>query len=408
MDTDIAIIGAGPAGLAAAAELGRLGAGRITVLEREPVPGGIPRHCAHSPFGMREFHRILGGQSYATRLAAAARAAGAQILCHTTATALHDGPTLELTGPDGTTRLTARAVLLATGTREASRVQRGIGGQKPGGVLPTGALQGLVHLNHQVPFRRPVVLGSELVSFSALLTCRQAGIHPVAMVEPGPHILARTPSGLLPRLMGVALHLNTRIAAIHGRDRVTGVTLEGPEGETHLDCDGALLTGAFRSEAALLEAAGDDPGKVIDPRSTGPVIDSFGRTFGHGYFAAGNLLRPVETAGTCWEEGRRAARAIHAFLQGALPDTAQGLPLTIRSDVIRYALPQLLFLDGPGRHEKIQLRVTRPVRGVLQLRQGPIIVASHRINARPERRVTMPLPRSLLSDPLTLTLEETA
>ena len=76
-----------------------------------------------------------------------------------------------MTGPDGPFRLNARAVLLATGTRESSRVQRMIGGQKPGGIIPTGALQGLVHLNHQIPFRRPVVLGTELVSFSALMTC---------------------------------------------------------------------------------------------------------------------------------------------------------------------------------------------------------------------------------------------
>lgn len=404
MDTDIAIIGAGPAGLAAAAELGRLGAGRITVIEREPVPGGIPRHCGHSPFGMREFHRILGGQAYAARLADAARAAGATILCDTTATALHDGPALDLTGPDGPFRLNARAVLLATGTRESSRVQRMIGGQKPGGIIPTGALQGLVHLNHQIPFRRPVVLGTELVSFSALMTCRQAGIRPVAMIEPGPRILARTPSGLLPRLMGVPLHLNTRIAAIHGRDRVTGVTLLGPEGETHLDCDGVLLTGAFRSEAALLTASG----AVIDPRSTGPMIDSFGRTFTPGYFAAGNLLRPVETAGACWQEGRRAAHAIHGWLRDALPDPSHGLPLLLRSDTIRYALPQVVFPDGPGRHEAIQLRVTRPVRGMLQLRQGAVVVASRKIDARPERRITIPLPQTLLSDPLTLTLEETA
>lgn len=404
MTADIAIIGAGPAGLAAAAELGRLGAGRVIVIEREPVPGGIPRHCGHSPFGMREFHRILGGQSYAARLARAATDAGATILCNTTATGLHPGPVLELTGPDGPFRLAARAVLLATGTRESSRVQRMIGGQKPGGVIPTGALQGLVHLNHQIPFRRPVILGTELVSFSALMTCRQAGIRPVAMIEPGPRIVARQPSGLLPRLMGVGLHLNTRLTAIHGRDRVTGVTLTGPKGDAHLDCDGVLLTGAFRSEAALLAAAD----AVIDPRSTGPLIDSFGRTFTPGYFAAGNLLRPVETAGACWDEGRRAAHAIHAWLTGALPDPALGLPLSIRSETIRYALPQMIFADGPGRHDKIQLRVTRPVRGILSLRQGSMTVASRKIDARPERRITLALPPTLLPAPLTLTLEETA
>ena len=36
---------------------------------------------------------------------------------------------------------------------------------------------------HNKPFERPVIIGSELVSFSALLTCRHLGIRPVAMIE---------------------------------------------------------------------------------------------------------------------------------------------------------------------------------------------------------------------------------
>lgn len=402
MQTDIAIIGAGPAGLGAAAELGRLGAGRITVIEREPVPGGIPRHCGHSPFGMREFHRILGGKAYAARLAEAAKASGATIMCNTTVTALADGPQLALTGPDGSFTLAARAVLIATGTRESSRVQRMIGGQKPGGVIPTGALQGLVHLNKQVPFRRPVILGTELVSFSALLTCRQASIRPVAMAEPGPRVIARWPSGLLPRIMGVPLHLNTNIAAIHGRERVTGVTLNGAQGEFDLECDGVLLTGAFRSEAALLAASG----ALIDTGSTGPVVDSFGRISMPGYFAAGNILRPVETAGASWAEGKRAAYAIDAFLRSELPDPSLNQPLQISSDAIRYALPQRIAPHGPGQHKQIQLRVVRQVKGELHLSQNGQTISRRRINAMPERRVTIDLPDQLGTGALVLSLEE--
>ncbi|WBU62028.1 FAD-dependent oxidoreductase [Paracoccus albus] len=404
MQTDIAIIGAGPAGLGAAAELGRIGAGHVTVIEREQVPGGVPRHCGHSPFGMREFHRIMGGKTYAARLTAAAEAGGATIMCNTTVTALADGPELQLTGPEGTFTLSARAVLIATGTREASRVQRMIGGQKPGGVIPTGALQGLVHLNKQVPFRRPVILGTELVSFSALLTCRQAGIKPVAMIEQGPHVIARSPAALLPRVLGVPIHLNTNIAAIHGRERVTGVTLTGAQGGRELECDGVLLTGAFRSEAALLAASGG----VIDTASTGPVVDSFGRISMPGYFAAGNLLRPVETAGASWAEGKRAAHAIHAFLRDELPDRSLNQTLTIASDTIRYALPQHIAPSGPGRHQQILLRVTRPVKGELRLSQNGQIISRRRVNAMPERRITLDLPEQPGTGAFVLSLEEAA
>src|SRR3546814_16232694 len=94
-------------------------------------------------------------------------------------------------------------LLLATGVRETSRAARLIGGARPLGVVTTGALQSLVYLAGRRPFERPVILGTELVSFSALLTCRPAGIRPVAMVEAKPRITARRFTDGLPRLLGI-------------------------------------------------------------------------------------------------------------------------------------------------------------------------------------------------------------
>ncbi|MEE4120733.1 MAG: NAD(P)-binding protein, partial [Paracoccaceae bacterium] len=78
-EVDVAIVGAGPAGLAAAAELCRLRAGRVLVVERDAEAGGVPRLCGHSPYGLREFGRPMLGPGYARALVARAAAAGAQI-----------------------------------------------------------------------------------------------------------------------------------------------------------------------------------------------------------------------------------------------------------------------------------------------------------------------------------------
>jgi len=64
----VAIVGAGPAGLACAIHLRQLGVKEVLLIEREAAAGGIPRHCGHSPFGMREFNRLLSGPAYARRL----------------------------------------------------------------------------------------------------------------------------------------------------------------------------------------------------------------------------------------------------------------------------------------------------------------------------------------------------
>ena len=76
-DADVVIVGGGPAGLAAAIELRRLGVARVVVLEREAVPGGVPRHTGHLGFGLlRDLHRVLSGPRYAARYARTARDAG--------------------------------------------------------------------------------------------------------------------------------------------------------------------------------------------------------------------------------------------------------------------------------------------------------------------------------------------
>ncbi|MGO4852964.1 NAD(P)/FAD-dependent oxidoreductase [Phaeovulum sp. W22_SRMD_FR3] len=384
---DVVIVGGGPAGLAAAIQL-RAQGHSVVVLEREAEAGGIPRHCGHYPFGMREFQRLMRGPAYAARLVAEARAAGVLVATRTTVTALHPGPRLSVTTPEGPSEIGARRVLLATGLRESSRAARGIGGSKPGGVLSTGALQQLVYLpqSHGLPrpYLQPVILGSEMVAFSALLTCRHAGIRPRAMIEPGSRVTARWPAPLLPRALGVPLHLETALVAIHGRHQVEGVTLRHRGTERTLPCDGVIISGKFRPEASLIRASH----LRFDPASGGPEVDQYGRCSDPGYFAAGNLLHPVETAGWCWAEGRRVAAALAASLSGALPDADVAQHIRA-AGALAYLVPQRRVPMVPGVPVALapQLRAAAEMRGRLVLRQAGAEIAAQAMTARPERRL---------------------
>lgn len=391
---DVLVVGAGPAGLAAATELA--GHCNVLVVDRESAAGGIPRHCGHYPFGMREFHRLMRGPDYARALATRAEAAGVQLALNVNVIALHPGPSVTVTADGGVSTIAARRVLLATGVRESSRAQRLIGGTKPGGILSTGALQGLVYLEGSRPFRRPVILGTELVSFSAIMTCAHIGIRPVAMIEPNVAPTARWPSALYPRLKGIPLHLSTQLLAIEGRDRVEGVVVEGPAGKQHIETDGVIISGRFRPEAALLAN-----GPVArDPASGGPAIDAMGRCSDPTYYAAGNMLRPVETAGWCWAEGRVVGLAILADLKDKAP--AQRQPVTLSGDALSWVVPQ--FLSGYRALDRLQLRVNRPVKGRLSVRVNGHEVASRRIHSRQERRILLPMPYQ--DGPVTILLEE--
>jgi NADPH-dependent 2,4-dienoyl-CoA reductase/sulfur reductase-like enzyme len=388
---EIAIIGAGPAGLAAAEVLARAGR-RVVVLEREAEAGGIPRHCAHSPYGLREFARPMLGPAYARALAARARAAGAEIRTGTSVIALHPGPEIAITSDaTGAARLAPRLVLIATGARETSRAGRLIGGTKPGGVMNTGALQGLLHLNHRRPFARPVIVGSELVAFSALLSCLGAGMRPVAMLEAGPRPTARWPAALLPRLAGVPLLLGTEIVAIEGAGRVSGVVLRRGAEEWRLAADGVILSGRFRPEAALIA-----PGHLaLDPATGGPEIDEFGRCSDPAFFAAGNVLRGIETAGACWAEGRRIAGAMLRALAGELPAGPGGR--VALGPGLAWVVPQRVTGGAGPALPVLQLRAAGAVRGRLALRAAGGEIAGRSLAALPERRLILPLPPATLA-----------
>ena len=395
-DIDVAIIGGGPAGLSAATELKRLGIARVTVLEREPGAGGIPRHCGHPPFGMREFRRLLTGPQYAKKLVGTAVKAGVEIRTSTTVVEARPGGHLLLTSNQGIGHMTARRVIYATGVRELPRSARLISGTRPLGVLNTGALQSMIYLKHKRPFERPVIIGTELVAFSAIMTCRHAGIRPVAMIEEKNQVTARWPSSLFPAITGIPLLLQTHLVEIKGASRVRAAEIRDAGGNHRdIECDGIILTGRFTPETALARCGH----LQVDAATGGPVVDQYGRCSDPGYFAAGNILRPVETAGWSWNEGRQTARWVARDLAGDLPITASTLQIITADPRIKYVMPQTinLPLGAPGCRgmKNLQLRLTGPVKAdLIALNEGKAIWKM-KLNSRPERRILMPVEKLL-------------
>lgn len=380
------IVGSGPAGLAAATELRRLGIRDVVVLEREQHAGGVPRHCGHPGFGWREFRRILSGPEYAKRLVAGA--SGIPVRTGTTVTAIEPGGVVQAITPTGRESLRAARVLLATGTRETPRSARLVSGTRPWGIFNTGGLQQMVYLARLKPCTRAVVVGSELVAFSSLLTLRHAGIRTVAMLEESEAVLAPSPVRLAARaLFGTRVITGARVLAVQGAPRVTGVEIEHSGGRETIACDGVVFSGRFVPEAAILRASH----LQVDPLSGGPVVDQYARTTDSTFFAAGNVLRPVEASWTAWAEGRAAARAIAASLHGNLPEAQHHTRLEARG-AIRWISPQRLAHPAPLPPAlPLNLRVTHPQSGRLRVMAGTTELWSEHRRLLPERRVLLPL-----------------
>jgi NADPH-dependent 2,4-dienoyl-CoA reductase/sulfur reductase-like enzyme len=402
IERDVVILGAGPAGLAAAAELAKLGIGKVTVLDREAEAGGIPRHCGHTGYGIQEFRRLMSGPKYAKAIAEAA--AHAEIKLRTTALRLESGGIVHVTGPSGPETYRGRAVLLALGARETPRSARLVSGTRPWGVMTTGALQQFVYLHGKHPFKRPVVVGTELVSFSTLPTLHHAGIRPRAMIEANHRITAQRPGDWVARLLfRVPVMLHTRLIRILGEDRVEGVEIDRGGGIRRLDCDGVIFTGQFRPETALLA---DGP-ISLDHGSGGPVIDQYWRCSDSAFFAAGNLLRGIETAGQCHREGRAAAQAIAAQLAGKLPPVGNGIPV-LSEGALSYVYPQRIAPEGAPDKLLFLARATKAVKGQLTVKADDAELFSRPVSVLPERRISWAIsPESLKGRQcVTVTLQE--
>ena len=339
VSTDAAIIGAGPAGLTAAAKLAAHHR-RVLVLDREHTAGGIPRHSDHLGYGIRDLRTFISGPAYAARLASAAESAGAQIRTRAMVTAIDADNTLDVTTPDGLLHVDARAIILATGARERPRPARLIPGDRPAGVYTTGHLQNVVHLHHQSVGTRAVVVGAELVSWSAVMTLRHAGVDTALMLTRYRSPEAYGVFNLGGKAMfGVPVAARSRLTRIIGRPRVEAVEIEHLDtGERRIvNCDIVVLTGDWIPDHELARGADID----LDPATLGPLVDTTLRTSRPGVFAAGNVLHPVDTADIAALDGAYVAEEVHRYLNGATATDTSGIRL-LPGPALRWLSPGLL------------------------------------------------------------------
>jgi thioredoxin reductase len=359
IDAGPVVIGGGPCGLAAAIELRRLGAEPVTVIEREREAGGIPRHSAHTGFGLRDLRTVLSGPRYAERYRELAAEAGVELISESMVTGWEGARGLKLTGPRGRRQLEPPAVLLATGCRERPRAARLVPGSRPAGVMTTSTLQQLVHLHGREVGRRAVIVGAEHVSFSAIATLAHGGASVAGLVTdlPKHQSLGAFRAGAAVRYRA-PVWTRTAVTDIRGADRVESVELtELESGRTReVDCDLVIFTADWIPDHELAVMAGCE----LDPGTLGPRVDPAFRTTRPGVFAAGNLVHPAETADLCALGGRHAAAPIAAYLGGR--QWPAHIRLAARGP-LSWVVPNLLLGAGhPPPRDRFLLRS----RGILR------------------------------------------
>jgi thioredoxin reductase len=399
MKADVLIVGAGPAGLAAALELRSLGVRDVLVVEREQQAGGVPRHCAHTGYGVRDLHRLMTGPAYARHYRRAAAAAGVTIRTGTTLTQLMppgasgaarpEPLAAVLTSAAGIESVQAEAVLLATGCRERPRAARLVPGSRPAGVLTTGELQQRVYLHGERLTGRAIVVGAEHVSFSAVVTLAHAGAGTVALVTDQARHQSLAAFRLGARVIWRApVWTRTSVTEIVGGDQVTAVRLRDERGaERTVPCDLVVFTGDWSPDYEHARLAG----ARMDPGSRGPAVDTALRTSQPRLFAAGNLVHPAETADVAALTGRHAAGAIARLLvDPGRAGEAASIPVTVAGPLLWIAPAAIRVPGPPPPRGRFVLRSAIFAPGAhLEVRQDGRLLHRARTRLRPGRSVQL-------------------
>ena len=319
---DILIVGAGPAGLAAAIAAKESGVDSLLVIEREKEAGGILRQCIHNGFGLHRFKEELTGPEYAKRDVDRAAEMGIAVECSTTVLSVAADRTVTCVSADkGLQVIEAKAVVLAMGCRERPRGALCTPGTRCAGIYSAGTAQRYVNLEGFMPGRRVVILGSGDIGLIMARRMTLQGAKVLACVEIMPYS-----SGLNRNIVqcledyGIPLYLSHTVIDIRGRDRLSGVTVARvdasrkpvPGTEIDFDCDTLLLSCGLIPENELSLSAGI----LLSPQTSGPVVSDSLETSVPGIFACGNVLHVHDLVDHVSEESFRAGRAAARFIRG--------------------------------------------------------------------------------------------
>ena len=293
---DIVIIGGGPAGLAAAIAAKQSGVNDVLILERDSCLGGILNQCIHNGFGLHTFKEELTGPEYAARYIEKAVEENIPYKLNTMVLSISDK--LEITAvneEDGLINIKAKAVILAMGCRERPRGALNIPGFRPAGVYSAGTAQRLINIEGQQVGKEIVILGSGDIGLimARRMTLEGAKVKLVAELLPYSGGLKRNIVQCLDDF-DIPLLLSHTVVKIHGKKRVTGVTIAKVGNdrkpiagtEEYYTCDTLLLSVGLLPENELSKSAGVELSNITG----GPVVSDSLTTSVEGIFACGNVL----------------------------------------------------------------------------------------------------------------------
>ena len=366
---DLAVIGGGPAGLAAAYSAYEKGLRNIIILERDKELGGILNQCIHNGFGLHRFKEELSGPEYAHRYIEMVQDTSVEVKLDTMVIEITPDKKIFLDSPSGYECIEAKSIVLSMGCRERTRGAISIPGTRPSGVFTAGAAQRYLNMEGLMAGKRVVILGSGDIGLIMARRMTLEGAKVLACVEVMPY------SGGLTRNIvqclndfDIPLYLSHTVTEIRGDKRLEGLTVMEvdenrrpiPGTEMEFDCDTLLLSVGLIPENELTRGAGIE----MDPRTNGAYVFENMETSIEGVFACGNVVHVHDLVDFVSAESARAGEAAADYVLNG-PVKGDYIRL-VNGDAVGYTVPQKIHRDTAADKIDVFFRV-RSVFGKSQI-----------------------------------------
>ena len=345
---DVAIIGAGPAGLAAALSAKENGAKNVLILDRNSWLGGILTQCIHDGFGVEETGNSMTGPEYADMYIKSIMEQEIDVWNETMVLEMNNKLEIVAVNKKGLYKIKSKSIILAMGCREKTRWNIMIPGDRPSGIFTAGVAQAFINLYNIFPGKNVVILGSGDVGLIMARRLKFEGANVLGVVEILPYA-SGLPRNVVQCLddYDVPMFLNHTITHIKGRERLESVTIAQvnsdmniiPESEHELKCDTLLLSLGLIPENELSKGAGIK----LDSVTGGPIVNQRYMTSVPGIFACGNCLQVYDTVDTLSVGAKHAGK--YAINWKANKDSI----LVESGNNIRYVIPQIITNKGLTR-----------------------------------------------------------
>ena len=383
MNCDVAVVGGGPAGLAAAIAAKKEGAEKVLIIERDNALGGILQQCIHPGFGLTRFNEELSGPEYYSRFIDEAKELGVETLLNAMVLEVN-AETKQVycaSSAYGMVLVQAKSVVLSMGCRERTRANIVVPGTRPAGLYTAGSAQRLVNRQNVMVGKKVVILGSGDIGMIMARRMTLEGAKVVMVVELMDYLagLTRNRVQCLDDF-GIPLKLAHTITRIVGNERVEGVYVapvdenKKPilEKEELVECDTVLFSVGLIPENELTKDAGIEMNRITN----GPSVNQYMETSKAGVFACGNVVHVNDLVDNVSSESEQAGMYAAKYAKGALSASEKTVVCQTGRNV-RYVCPHKIAATGESEKVTLYFRVLSPEENVkLVVKSGEEVLAT--------------------------------